>query len=223
MKRESVLFVLLALILILPFSGCVSFRSDVEGLYQKKAEYTKKPPVKVFFDFYHYKKDAGMDVIPKLLDRAGIPDFDDIFKEAFKNLSNISEFETYTNRSSDISDRLRLQKRDSAVYRADYTIKVEIYRDKSFINHFLGTMVSSVSATLIPVPYSWYYTINVSVINKDRDILAKYERKASVTTWYQLLLVPVYPFYTEDKKNEEIYIEMLSNIFRQLDSEGVLK
>lgn len=214
---------LIILLISLSLTGCVSMRSDVEGLYKEQYAYVKKKPVKVFFDFYHYKKDVGLDVIPKLLYRAAIPDYDDIFKEAFKNLTNISEFETFTNRSDDISDRARLQKRDSAVLRADYTVKVEIQRTKSFITHFLAGMVSTVSATLIPMPYSWDYTINVSVINKERDVAAKYNRQASVTTWYQVLLVPIYPFATEDMKNEEIYIEMLSDIFRQMDHEGVLK
>ncbi len=222
MKKNLLIYLLLSIIL-LPLTGCVSFRSDVQGLYTSQSSITKKKPVKVFFDLYHYKKDSGLDVIPKLLNYPGTGDFDDIFKESLKQLTNIGGFETFTNYARDISDKARLQKRDSAVSRADYTVKIEIFRDKSFAKHFLGGLVSTVSMTVIPIGFSWDYTTQISVIDNENSVIAKYTRSASVSTWWQFLATPFYPFYTEEKKTEEIYLEMMSDIFRQIDSESVLK
>jgi len=222
MKKSLFLFLLLSFI-TLTLTGCISFRSEIEGLYKPSGVYIKKKPVKLFFDFYHYKRDIGLDVIPKLRNYAEISDFDDIFKESLKQITNVAELETFTNFASDISNKSRMQKRDTSMMNADYTIKVEIHRNKSFAKFFLGGLFSGISVGFIPVRYTWNYTVYTDVINHDREVVGRYQRDASVWTWNENLLLPFYPFYPEEMANEEIYMEMMSDIFKQIDAEGVLK
>jgi hypothetical protein len=211
------------LIVLFLFSGCASFRTDVSGLYTSDVTFSTKSPVKVFFDLYHYEQSIGKDAIPKLLYRPGIDDFDDIFKESLKHLSNIKEYETFINRASDVDNPERRSKRDSIINRSDYSMKIEVFREKSYANHFLGAIVSTLTVTAIPIPYTWDYSVFVTVTNNHNQIVGKYKRSASVTTWYQLLLIFVHSFYVEEKKNEDIYLEMLSNIFTQIENENILK
>jgi hypothetical protein len=53
--------------------------------------------------------------------------------------------------------------------------------------------------------------------------MGTYERNATLTNWSQILLVMVYPFHPEFRKVEEIYMAFLSDTFRQIESEGILK
>jgi hypothetical protein len=213
-------------LLLLPsffLSSCASFKSNISGSYQQSPVFSKKSHVNVLFDLYHYKKDVGLDVIPKLLYAPGVLGFSDIFKESLKNLTNISNYESFTNRSTDVDDLKRRLKRDSCIAKADYTVRIEILRQKSFARHFLGIIASSVTATIFPIGYKWNYSVNVLITNKKGETVGKYERSASVTTWYELLLFPLYPFHTEEKQNEELYLDMLSDIFKQVENENILK
>ena len=218
----------LAIFLIL-FSGCASFRTDVSGrtdisgLFTRDVVPSKKNPVSVVFDLYHYQQAIGKDAIPKLLYYPGIKDFDDIFKESLKQLSNINKYETFTNLASDVDKPERRHNRDSIMRKSDYSIKIDIFREKSFAKHFLGTIVSTLTATAIPIGYTWDYSIFVTVTNDQNQIVGKYKRSASVTTWYQAFLIFFHSFYVEEKKTEDIYLEMLSNIFAQIENENILK
>jgi hypothetical protein len=48
------------------------------------------------------------------------------------------------------------------------------------------------------------------------------QRKASLSTYSESLLLFVYPFFPEEVKIEEIYLESLRNIFQQIEAEGIL-
>jgi hypothetical protein len=211
------------LLFLFLFPGCASFRTDISGLYSSNSIFSTKRPVKVFFDLYHYDQAIGKDAIPKLLYRPGINDFDDIFKESLKHFSNIKEFETFTNRASDIDDPDRRYIRDSLMNKSEYSIKIEVLREHQYAKHFIGAIVSSLTVTVIPISYSWDYSIIVTVTNKENQVEGKYKRSASITSWCQALLLFIHPFYAEEKKNEEIYLEMLSNIFAQIENENILK
>jgi hypothetical protein len=203
--------------------GCASFRSDVSGLYTSQLTSTHSSKVKVLFDFYHYHQTVGQDVIPKLLHRPGVSDWDDLFGESRKNLKNISEYRTFTNNAADIDDPARRHERDSLATISDYSIKIEILRERSFSEYYLGLLVSTLTLTTIPIPYTWDYSIKATVTDKSSAFVGEYERSASVTTWYQVLLIFFHPFHVEEDQNEEIYLEMLSNIFQQIDADGILK
>jgi hypothetical protein len=168
--------------IVLIFAGCAATKSDVAGLYTRQAVFLKKTPICVFFDFYHYKQEVGKDSIPKLLAAPGIVDFDDIFKESMKQLSNIESYSTFTNQATDIDQPKRREERASSVRTSDYMIKVEILREKSYSSHFIGAIVSTLSLTVIPIPYTWKYTATVSVVGRENETRAKYTRSASVTS-----------------------------------------
>lgn len=222
MKKTGWFLTALAALTML-MSSCVSFRSDVSDLYNKEPGFTKKNHVKVFFDVFHYKKDVGLDVIPKLVFPSVGNGFEDIFKESAKNLSNIKNYEFFTNWASDVQNQRRRVFRDSCITASDYTLRVEILREKSFPKHFLGILLSSVSATTIPVAYTWKYAMKVVITDKSGQAIGQYQRNAKVTKWYEMLLFPLYPFFTEEKQTESLYLEMLSDIFKQIEDEGVLK
>src|SRR3989339_2160118 len=87
-------------------SGCATFRSELQGKLASTPEknYNAKP-VGVCFVFSHYRMVKGMDVIPKLENQhERIDGFDDLFLDAMKEFSNIKNYDTYTNYSSDVND-----------------------------------------------------------------------------------------------------------------------
>jgi hypothetical protein len=204
-------------------SGCASFRSDVSGLYSGSKTSTHATKVKVFFDLYHCEQTIGMDAIPKLLNYPGIRDWDDIFAESAKRLTNIASYQTFTNAASDVDYPNRRALRDSLLAAADYAVKIEVLRTKSFARHYLGGAVSFLTLTLVPMSFTWDYTVTVTITDRQHIVVAEYKRSGSVSTWYQLLLLPWYAFQPEHKQNEDLYLEMLSNVFQQIDSENILK
>ncbi len=50
----------------------------------------------------------------------------------------------------------------------------------------------------------------------------RYERRATVTQWVQALLVFAYPFHPETRKTDEVYLEFLRNVFREMEADRVL-
>jgi hypothetical protein len=219
---RNLLLIIIALLAFI-FSGCASFRTDVTDLYKTESSETQKSRVNICFDIYHYDQSIGADAIPKLLRYPGINSFNDIFKESLKQLTNIKQYESFTNLSTDVENPNRRKLRDSLISISDYTIKIEILRQKSFAKHFIGSLISFATLSIIPVGYTWDYYINISVIDKDFKQIGKYKRSAGVTTWYQALLIFIQAFYVEEKMNEDIYLEMISNIFMEIESGNLLK
>ena len=81
---------------------------------------------------------------------------------------------------------------------------------------------SVLSATLFPIPYTINYSADVDVFDKSGLLKGNYQRKANTILWVEALLLPIYPFHTEKRKTEEIYVEFLHDIFKQIESENIL-
>jgi hypothetical protein len=201
--------------------GCMSFHSDIEGTYAEKPSKTiDTPKATVFFHFSHLEQFKGLDVVPKIVGpRHG---FRDIFGESMKEFSNIKAFATFTDNNNDIDDVQRRLLRDSLKTVHDFTIHVTIKKDHSFITHYLASIFSYGTLMIFPVVYSWEYIVTADVLDSSGKLRNSYSRKASLTTWTELLLVFAYPFFPEDVKTEEIYLESLRDIFRQIESERIL-
>jgi hypothetical protein len=73
------------------------------------------------------------------------------------------------------------------------------------------------------MPYSWDYTITATLSDQRGKLVSTYQRKATLNNWVQALLIFAYPFYPLEGKREEIYAESLHDIFRQIETEKVLK
>lgn len=211
------------LLVILILSGCASFRSGIQGRYEAAGEKNfGAGKVSVLFIFDHYRQSIGYDAIPKLENNYQIVDnFDDFFIDALNELSNVGRYNTYTEYSSDVANAKRRAEKDSLLTVHDYIIRVKFNREKSFVKHFLGILTSSVSATVLPVPYKSSFSMTVSVYDSKDALIKTYSRKASLTKWVQSLLIFVYPFHTEKRTKEEIYIGFLHDVFRQIESEKI--
>ena len=222
---SSSILTVLSISASLLLSSCASSKSELKLSY--KAEVKRNPnteKVSVYFIFSHVRQMVGLDAIPKLENKyQRLNGFDDIFLEAQRELSNLGKYATYVEESSDVNNPLKRAERDSLMRSHDYTIKIRIEAKKKFTNYFLGYLFSTVSLTVIPVPYSQEYTVKTDVLDSSNRLVGSYEREATLTNWSQVLLIFVYPFHPESRKIEEIYMEFLKDTFRQIESEGVLK
>ena len=104
-----------------------------------------------------------------------------------------------------------------------FVMKIKFMREKSFTTHFLGKIASTLSLTLFPIPYNYAYAIDLNILNSKGQLIKNYSRKASLTKWVQTFLIFVYPFHPEKRKKEEIYVEFMHDIFKQIETEKVLK
>ena len=209
---------------LLLFTSCATFRSDMEGQFDLPAsKYLGAKEVNVLFLLRHVRQAKGLDAIPKLDSQNEIiGDFDDLFMDALKELSNVKAYATFTEFSSDVSNPERRKQRDALISDSDYVIHINFMRRHSFIGHFFGYLFSTVSLTLLPVPYSRSFSVDVEVYNASETLLNKYSRCASLTTWVQTFLIFIQPFHQEKIKKEQIYIEFLHDIFKQIETEKIL-
>lgn len=206
-------------------SGCATFKSEIKGKYSGQSEVnTAAEGVSVFFLFSHYRQTKGWDAIPKL-DRQQeiISGFDDFFKDALQEFSNIRSYATFTEFAADVNKPERRAKRDSLIKKHDFMMKIEFNREKSFAKNVLGTLVSGFSLTLFPMAYTSSYSMKLELYNRQGDLLKTYSRRATLTKWVQTLMIFVYPFHPEQRKKEELYVEFLHDVFRQIESEEILK
>lgn len=212
-------------ITVLMLLGCASSRSDLHMAFKGEIKRNPNPaPVSVFFIFSHVQQTVGLDAIPKLQNKyERLRAFDDIFLEAQRELSNLGKYSTYTEESSDVNDPAKRGMRDSLMKCMDYTVRTRIESKKNFANYFLGYLISTASLTAVPVPYTRHFTIKADVLTSDNRLVASYERQAELTNWAQVFLVVIYPFHPELRKIEEIYMAFLRDVFKQIESEGVLK
>jgi hypothetical protein len=212
---------LLALLLL---SGCVATRSEIMGVYNRPVEKTGgAEKVSVFFLFRHLGQQHGLDSIPKLKTHVDIKDFDNIFRDALGEIGTIASYDTFTESPNDVNSPKRRQDLEDFRATHDYTLEVSIFEESYFTQQFFGAWVSLLSMTLIPMPYSWDYTVTVRVSDRSGKLLHTYERKATLSNWVEAVLVVAYPFYPLEGKREEIYAESLHDIFRQIEGEKVLK
>lgn len=213
----------LALLLAGLLSGCAASRSPIEGLYGgPSASGRSAERVSVLFLIRHLGQQHGFDAIPKLQTTA-VKDFENLFGDALEELGNISRYETYTELPADVNDPKRREQLDTARASVDYVIELDFFEESSFKQQFLSAVGSLLSMTVIPMPYDWNYTISARVVAKDGARLAAYRRKATLSDWIQTFLIFVYPFHPIELKREQIFSESLHDIFRQIESENVLK
>lgn len=203
--------------------GCASFRSGMEGGFQgEPTRNVGARQVSVLFIFSHVRQTLGYDAVPKLEDSNQIlTGFDDIFIDAMREFSNINEYATYTEYASDVNHPERRAQRDSLIASNDYTVHIRLKSEKRFAPYFLKTLMSSISVTLLPLPYTRSYGLEAEVRDRTGKLVATVHRSAKLTKWVQTLLIFVYPFCPEERKREEIYLEFLRDAFRQIESERV--
>jgi len=225
LPKPGQILVSLALVSFLTLgTGCATFRSELGNRYEGEGKRNDAKRVSVTFVFSHVHQMIGLDAIPKLDGRhQRLQGFDDIFLDAQRELTNLGKYATYTEESFDVNDPDRRAKRDSLIAAHDYTLKMRIESKKKFSNYFLGTIGSVVTATLAPIPYYQTYAITADLYNHDNKLVGSYERSATLTKWVEALLIVAYPFHPEERKREEIYMDFLHDIFRQIECEGVLK
>ncbi|HAQ60639.1 TPA: hypothetical protein DCR49_01310 [Candidatus Delongbacteria bacterium] len=223
--KDKIITSALLFMIITFIVGCASSKSDLGMAY--KGEVKRNPnteKVSVFFVFSHVRQMVGLDAIPKLENKyQRLNGFDDIFLEAQREFSNLGKYATYVEESSDVNNPVKRAERDSLMKTHDYTIKMRIEAKKKFTNYFLGYLFSTISLTVIPVPYSQEYTVKTDVLDSSNRLVGSYERKATLKNWSQVLLIFVYPFHPEFRKIEEIYMAFLKDTFRQIESEGILR
>ena len=224
MKTQKIYILVIIILLIVFIISCASFRSDIKGKFDQTPEKNYgAEKVNVLFIFKHLEQTVGYDAIPKLLDkRHQLDGFDDIFNDALNELTNIRKYATFTEYASDVNDPERRDKRDDLIAQHDYVLRIKFMKKKSFAKYFISSFLSTFSATLLPMPYTHSYFINVDVYNSKDILIKSYERKASLTKWVQTLLITLQPFHPEKRKEEEIYINFLHDIFRQIETEKLL-
>ncbi|MDP1676186.1 MAG: hypothetical protein Q8L88_04915 [Bacteroidota bacterium] len=177
-------------------------------------------PATVFFHFTHLEQEKGFDVVPKIVaPRRG---FRDIFGESMKQFSNIKSFATFTDSDNDIDNVERRTYRDSLKTSNDFTIHVTFKRENSFAKHVLATIFVWGLLDIIPIGYSWDYIVNVDVCNSSGMVIKSYSRTSVLSTWHNFVFLFVYPFLPSEVKIEEIYLESMQNIFKQIEAESVL-
>ena len=64
--------------------------------------------------------------------------------------------------------------------------------------------------------------LNADIFNSKGLLIKSYERNASLTKWVQTFLFFFYPFHPEKRKKEEIFVEFLHDIFKQIETEKIL-
>jgi hypothetical protein len=209
---------------LLLLAGCATFQSSLHGSYSGEAgrNLTSKP-VKVLFHFTHVEQTIGYDAIPKIVGKSSmIRSFDDVFHDALREFGNLGEYATFTEEASDVNRPDRRVMCDSLISQCDYTVKVRIVAEHRFIPYFFGGLATTVSATLIPIPYRQSYRMETEVFARDGKLVNTYHRQAYLSKWVEMFLVVAYPFCPEDRKREEIFMAMLHDTFRQIESEQIL-
>lgn len=224
MKTIKLVLLLLATSFVMMTTGCATFKSEMKGAYTATLEKNiAAEPVSVLFNFSHSYQTKGLDAIPKLdKPHERIEGFDDFFKDALKEFSNIRSYDTFTDYAADVNDQARRIKKDSLMHQNDYVIRMRFVRVKSFAPYFLGMITTSISLTVIPIPYTYSYSVTAEVYNSRGQLLNSYNRSASLTKWVQSLLIVLYPFYPEQRRKEELYVEFMHDIFKQIETEKIL-
>ena len=222
---RKIIFLIFVSSFILMTTGCATFKSQIKGKFNSSADKNHGADgVSVLFIMSHFSQSKGYDAIPKLENkRQIISGFDDIFHDALNEFSNIKKYSTFTEYASDVNKPERRNEVDYLMQNHDFFIKIKIMKEKIFAKHFLGIIVSTASLTLFPIPYTYSYSVEVNVFNSKNQLINTYTRKATLTKWVQTLLLFAYPFYPEKRQKEEMYVAFLHNIFKQIESEKILK
>lgn len=225
MKTYQLILVALTLAASQLLTGCATFKSDMKGTYVSAPEKNyAADQVSALFIFSHFRQTKGLDAIPKLDNQSErIRGFDDFFQDALKEFSNIQSYATFTEYAADVNDPARRMLKDSLMQQHDYIIKMRFMGEKSFSKTFLGSIASSLSLTLLPIPYIYSYSATAEVFDTQGHLLKNYARNAALTKWVQSLLIFIYPFHPEQRKKEELYVQFMHDIFKQIETEKIFK
>jgi hypothetical protein len=178
--------------------------------------------VSVLFLLRHVKQAKGLDAIPKLIpEREIVRDFDNLLVDAVSEISNLSSYTSFTEFPSDVSQPERVARREELIRTHDYVVKVQILEEYSFVRQFFGGVISAVSITTLPVPYTTRYSIEVEVQHADSQV-ASYRRARSKTMWVQAFLLVIQPFHNDTIVRERIYIDLLHDVLSEVEASGVL-
>jgi hypothetical protein len=222
MKRILFRFAIFAVLAGL-LAGCMAARSPLSGSYSGPVQKNQDAPkVSVFFLFRNMTQEHGMDSIAKLKDH-GIKDFNNLFRDSLSELGNVARYTTFFESPNDVNNPKRRD--ELAGFRAshDFTLEITFLEESSFRQQMLSGTISLISLTLIPMPYSWDYTITANLLDKKGSLVRSYVRKATLDNWVQAALIFAYPFHPLEGKREQIFAESLHDIFRQIEAEKVLK
>jgi len=217
-KRAAIAVSLVGLL-----TACLATRSEVVGAFGRPPETNLNAgPVSVLFVFRHQTQQHGFDTIPKLQVTA-VKDFENLFRDALHEISNISRYETFTEMPNDVNNPKRREQLAASRAAADYVIEIDLLEESSFKQQALMGTISLLSITAIPVPFDWDYTISMTVIRKGGARVGRFERRATLSNWVEGFLIFAYPFYPFEGKREEIYSESLRDSFRQIEAEKILE
>ena len=204
-------------------AGCAASRSGLQGTFAHKAEKNYgADTTTVCFLFRHLSQMHGYDTIPKLKEQ-GVNDFNNIFRDALPEITSIASYTTFTESPADVNDPKRREELSKMRAESDYTLKINFFEETSFKQQFLNGTISLLTLTVIPMPYSWDYTISAELYDRSGRLERSYERKAELNNWVEIFLIFAYPFHPLEGKREAIYSEALHDIFRQIEAEKVLK
>jgi hypothetical protein len=204
-------------------AGCAATRSEISGTYALPAQKNSAAEkVSILFFFHHLGQQHGFDSIPKLRGY-GVRDFDSIFRDALSELSNVGRYNTISEYIGDVNSPLRRQTIEEERLQHDYMLDITLLEETEFSQQFLHGWITLLSCALIPMNYSWNYTITAKAIDRNGKVIQTYQRKATLDNWVQLFLFAAYAYYPIEGKREEIYAESLHDIFRQIEGEKVLK
>lgn len=206
-------------------AGCAASRSDLNGAFLGEPP-PRGPtdPVSIAFIFTHTHQEKGWDVIPKLHDPNRFANgFYDLFRDALPEITNVGAYATFTDRADDVTDPERRAQRDSLASGShDFTVHMRFMRETSFAHQALGTLFSTLTLTALPIPFTRRYSVTADVSDRAGRLLKRYERDAKVTLWVEALLIFAFPFHPETRKTEEVYLEFLHNVFREVEADGIL-
>ena len=220
---RRILGVVCLLLASLPPTGCATFPGAIRGAYSGPTRAAATPrDVSVLFLLRHVRQAKGLDAIPKLIEERGIVrDFDNLLLDAVEEIGNLGAYTSFTEFPSDVSQPDRVARREELIRTHDYVVRIEIREEYSFVRQFFGRVVSVVSVTLLPIPYTTHYSIEVDVVRGGVET-ASFRRSSSKTMWVQALLLFIQPFRNDTIVRERIYIDLLHDVFREVEASEVL-
>ena len=217
---KSILKIILIFLLVIT-AGCATFKSPINGKYEletKKNDNAEK--VTVLFVLSHYEQTIGIDAIPKL--KRPQRNFNDIFADALNEISNIEKPNSFTINPENVEKIEFTDKINRAKKENDYFMEIVFKKEKSFVKFFFSIISSSMSATVIPMRYKYKYLVEVKVHNYKQELIKSYSRDAELHKWVQGFMIFLYPFHHEKRKREELFVEYLHDIFKQIETEQIL-
>ena len=222
-KSLQLVFLPFAFLLIVTLSGCAASRSEMIGSYASPVEKNSgAEKVSVFFLFRQLQQQHGFDASQKLK-AFPVKDFPNLFRDSLNEISNISSYDTDNELPSDVDNPKRRHGREELRKNNDYTLEISILEESSFKQQCFSGTISLLTLTLVPMPYSWDYSFDGRLFDKNGTLVRSYQRSAKLDNWLEAFLIFVYPFYPLEGKREEIYSGFLHDVFRQIESEKVLK